>query len=517
MRIIYFYQNLKLILKRSVFFISFILFVNFAFAGNLVGTEDQIAATEKIASKKSSKFNYSLDLFSSAKLDFDGVTAGGRIKLPFYEIRTYFLNEEWTFGASIFTNNFCKKIPFSVKIGKLLPGGNYSKLKSPLLSTSVSPFSAVSESVKYFSCNLPSYSSFDNGLSSFFQLDYYGKTEKLADSKKLILKNLKFTTFYNFEKSNEFATSLYLNFALKNLGNLSASYILGKFLYDQNESSSWFNDEKYYKTGSHFCSNFQIGLKLPKLFSTVSINVYENPFGKFDHIYKMENKFKFSRFVYNLSVLYNSNRGVITTSDKTINEILELKTGIQYNFSKKIFVPVFFKFGINSYLKFNLADETHALKVGVGIQANSLITSISLVAMIYADLQTPIAKSFEFDFTTFSLQLKNPWYFNNFTITLTTGFIYSPKEDVIDFDENISENYFLGMNNGSTFIGYSTSQKVSINFSYNDIPLLTCTNTLNISQKNGYFEKSSFESSINAKFKIKNMSVTTKFSMKFDF
>ena len=115
------------------------------------------------------------------------------------------------------------------------------------------------------------------------------------------------------------------------------------------------------------------------------------------------------------------------------------------------------------------------------------------------------------------MQLKNPWYFNNFTITLTTGFIYSPKEDVIDFDENISENYFLGMNNGSTFIGYSTSQKVSINFSYNDNPLLSCSNTFNISQKNGYFEKSSFESSINAKFKIKSLSVTTKFSMKFDF
>jgi len=517
MRIIYFYQNVKLILKRSVFFISFILFVNFAFAGNLVGSEDQIAATEKITSKKSSKFNYSLDLFSSAKLDFDGLTAGGRLKLPFYEIRTYFLNEKWTFGTSVFTNNFCKKLPFSLKIGKLLPGGNYSKLKSPLLSTSVSPFSSVSESVKYFSCNLPSNSSFDKELSSFFQLDYNGKTGKIENSKKLTLKNLKFAAFYNFEKSNEFATSLYFNCALKNLGTISASYIFGNFLYNQNEFSSWFNNEKFYKEGSHFCSNFQIGLKLSKVFSTVSINVYENPFGKFDHIYKIENKFKFSRFVYNLSCLYNSNSGVITSPDKKINEILELKTGIQYNFSKRMFVPVFFKFGINSYLKFNLADETHALKVGVGIQANSLLTCVSLIAMIYADLQIPITKSFEFDFTTFSLQLKNPWYFNNFTITFVAGFTYSPKEDVKDFDEVISENYFLGKNNGSTLIGYSTSQKFSINFSYNDNPLLSCSNTFNISQKNGYFEKSSFESSINAKFKIKSLSVTTKFSMKFDF
>ena len=459
-------------------------------------------------SKKEKKFNYSVELYSGAKSNFEEITVGAKIKLPFCDLRTYFTQEKWTFGLSLFSNNFCKTFPVVVKIGKLSPGGIYSKLNSPLLSTSVSPFSSVSETVPYFSCNLPGTTTFEKDLSSFFQIDFVGKK---------ILKKVKLSAFSNLEQEKEFAFGMYSNLLLNKKTNLYFSGIIGNFPYEENNQTSWFLDSAYYPKGNHLCGNFQIGVKLPSIYSTFYIGVYENPFGSFNQLYKLENKFKFQKIILNVSSLFNNSKNLLTSSDKTINETLELKIGMQYLFTKHIKVPVFFKTGINSYLKINLAEETHNAKVGVGVQFNSYITSFSAIANCSCQITTPKGKSFNFDFSSISLQLKNVWYFSKIAFNIGTNLSFSPKT-LIDEEEYYFLDYaFLGKVYGKETFSYDMSEKVSFNFTYTQMPFVTFANSLSFWQNDGKYKKSSFDSSINVKYKIKNLLINLKISVNVNF
>lgn len=505
-----------LVLKKIIFLVLFLsVLVGKSFSSEIEFLPDENDTGGKTSSvvidaKKKKTFDYSMELFSGAKLDFDGITAGARLKLPFYDIKTYFKNEDWTFGCSVFTGNYCKKLPITLKVGKLSPGGSYSKLKSPLISTSVAPFSSISESAKTFTCNLPSYSSFDKDLVSFFQVSL---------KKILFIEKVGISLFYDFGEKSEIVFSIDSSFRFANDIKIFFSFIGGMFRYNEKDFSSWFSDfpHSYYPGGEHFCSNFQLGLKLNKFFSLFSVGIYENPFGNFNHIYSFDNKIKFNKVVLNLRGLLNLEKNVITSGDKIINEILEVKGGFQYNFLKNMIIPFFFKFGFNSYLRLNLAEENHDVKFGIGFQGNCLHTSFSLIGLVYGEINSPKNESFNFDLTSTSIQLKNSWYFSKFNFTLSGKFSFYPKFEEVDQEYDINEFYYLGMNKGKSYFSYKTDEKISLNFSFNSIVFLTLSNSFSIYQENGNYKKSSFDSSINLKYQIKSLSVKLKFTMNFDF
>lgn len=513
---LYNYIYNHLVLKKVIFLVLFpLIFLEKSFSSENnflidknTNEREKISIEQSFANKEN--FSYSVELFSSSKLEFDGVTAGARVKLPFYDIKTYFKNEDWTFGCSLFTGNFCKTLPITVKIGKLSPGGSYSKLKSPLISYSVAPFSSLSESAKTFTCNLPSYSSFNKNLSSFFQVNL---------SKVSFIKKLGFSFFYDFDKRNEIVASFDSAFDFTKKIKLFLSYICGNFFYNEKSSSAWFSDfiDEYYPSGQHFCSNIQVGLKLNNYFSLFSVGVYENPFGNFNHIYSFDNKIKFNKVILNLRSLINLKNNAITSGDKTINEILEIKGGLQYNFLQKIFIPFFFKFGVNSYLKLNLTEENHNVKIGIGFQGNCLFSSFSLVAFLYGDIISTKNELLNFDITSTSVQLKNSWYFSKFNFTLSGKFSFYPKFEEVDQEYNVSEFYYLGVNKGKSYFSYETDENISLNLSFNSLVFLTLSNTFSIFQENGIYKKSSFDSSINLKYQINSLSVKIKFTMNFDF
>lgn len=508
------YVYCHLVLKKIIFLVLFLsVLVGKSFSSEIEFLPDENDTGGKTSSvvidaKKKKTFDYSVELFSGAKLDFEGITAGARLKLPFYDIKTYFKNEDWTFGCSVFTGNYCKTLPITLKVGKLSPGGSYSKLKSPLISTSVAPFSSISESAKSFTCNLPSYSSFDKNLSSFFQVSL---------TKISFIKKMGFSVF--FDKKNEIVGSFDSSFDFSKNVKLYLSYICGNFLFDEKTYSSWFSDfsDSYYPGGEHFCSNFQLGLKLNKYFSLFSVGIYENPFGNFNHIYSFDNKIKFNKVVLNLRGLLNLEKNIITSGNKIINEILEVKGGFQYNFLKNMIIPFFFKFGFNSYLRLNLAEENHDVKFGIGFQGNCLYTSFSLIGLVYGDINSPKNESFNFDLTSTSIQLKNSWYFSKFNFTLSGKFSFYPKFEEVDQEYDINEFYYLGINKGKSYFSYKTDEKISLNLSFNSIVFLTLSNSFSIYQENGNYKKSSFDSSINLKYQIKSLSVKLKFTMNFDF
>ena len=205
--------------------------------------------------------------------------------------------------------------------------------------------------------------------------------------------------FYDFGEKSEIVFSIDSSFRFANDIKFFFSFIGGMFRYNEKNFSSWFSDfpHPYYPGGEHFCSNFQLGLKLNKFFSLFSVGIYENPFGNFNHIYSFDNKIKFNKVILNLRGLLNLEKNVITSGDKIINEILEVKGGFQYNFLKNMIIPFFFKFGFNSYLRLNLAEENHDVKFGIGFQGNCLYTSFSLIGLVYGEINSPKNESFNFD------------------------------------------------------------------------------------------------------------------------
>ena len=180
-------------------------------------------------------------------------------------------------------------------------------------------------------------------------------------------------------------------------------------------------------------------------------------------------------------------------------------------------IPFFFKFGFNSYLRLNLAEENHDVKFGIGFQGNCLYTSFSLIGLVYGEINSPKNESYNFDLTSTSVHLKNSWYFSKFNFTLSGKFSFYPKFEETDQEYDINEFYYLGMNKGKSYFSYKTDEKISLNLSFNSIVFLTLSNSFSIYQENGNYKKSSFDSSINLKYQIKSLSVKLKFTMNFDF
>ena len=89
-----------LVLKKIIFLVLFLsVFVGKSFSSEIVFQSEKNdnggkSSSVVVDAKKKDSFDYSVELFSGAKLDFDGITAGARVKLPFYDIKTYFKNED---------------------------------------------------------------------------------------------------------------------------------------------------------------------------------------------------------------------------------------------------------------------------------------------------------------------------------------------------------------------------------------------------------------------------------------
>lgn len=426
--------------------------------------------------------NSHLDLF------IDEQACGGKLILPCTEFRysQSLKQEEINFGLAWSSEKVIKQLPFSIKCGDLSAGGLYSKLKNPLLTSSVSPFSTPVTEAACLTTTLPSYTSFSKETGCFFEAGY--------KNKKTTLQEFKINYYVSPQDALEVVSSK-IKLALANKLNVSSSVCAGYFEYSNNESNSWFIDEQYYMDGIHFCTGSQFAISTPGISSVFSLFLYESPFGYYQEVYRLENKLKTTHFIYSLNSAYVPQK-LITSSNKVLAEQLQLKGGLQYQFITGHSFPVFVKTGVNTFANINLREEEHDLKFGAGVALSSPFYSLSITAALNNSVKMSGAGSTQVHFENGSIKLKNSWYFNIFTPTLAASFSYNPSAD---------------------YTSFTTLQGYELNLAVDSNPNIVLKNKVTLSHKNFINTGKNYTASVSLKTRIKWLTVSGKFSIKFEF
>lgn len=410
--------------------------------------------------------------------------------LPFLEIRSS-QNlqdmEKWNWGGVLYTSRFWKNFPCQIKVGNLTAGGGISKLKDPSLSQSITPFSRARTDVSEITAALPGLSAFKKEISIFGEFAYTDKKKAFSSSK------LNF--FYNNDDIFPVFSGSQTVRLFKKL-EITLASTAGLFTFPENTFNSWFTDSDfYYHEGCHFCINPQVSVKIPHFESLFSFPLYQTPFGKFQTIYKSENKVTLGRTVISCSVFYNEHEKLLTTRDNTIKDMLQAKLGLQTTFPLGIRRPVFLRSGLSAVTSFMLSEknfDSHKIKLSAGGRLFSLLYSFSLTANSNFSLDTSGRKICT-DLESISMQFSNSWYFSKISPEFIMAASLTP-----------SQNYQ----------SLTSSEKLGLNLAFFKNPKITAAGALSFTQKDGESTKQAFSSWISAHWKTKFLVLTGKIAFK---
>ena len=216
---------------------------------------------------------------------------------------------------------------------------------------------------------------------------------------------------------------------LSNRLTLSTSWTCGQFLYEDNYSSSFFLESPAYGEGTHFCclAQFSAEYKTKKRKQTFYAGfmsaIYESPFGPYTAAWRIDLKASIKYTEVFASAFLNQYEELLTSSEKKISPSTQFKAGFvsKMPLLTKHQNLLFLKLGINAFFKINLTQTEHPLRLNIGAQITSDITSLSLTLSGTANLLSPAADQApqSLEAAAFSAQLKNTWYFKYITPSLT--------------------------------------------------------------------------------------------------
>ena len=436
--------------------------------------------------------------FFSSTLDFsdDELKSGFRLKIPFCELRLAFKDDDLNFGMLATSEKFTKSVPLYLKCGNLSANGLLSKMNSPAVSASAAPFAAPAGTASLIGASLPGHTSFSRPVSLFAQ---GGLKQKLWA--------VNVNSWYSPDEEKlaaSFGVSANPGKKLK----LAFTAGGGFFPYEASDGAVWFFSRPYYAAGSHFCSIVQFSASLPflKLFFMTGVN--ESPFGKYVPYYRAETKINTEHFIISGAGFFAGAENTCGTSDvnitasgKTLSPQLQLRGNLQYkSVIKTKRFPVFLKNGVSVYSGLKPAEDSHSLKAGFGSQA--LFPFMLLQFTVTANLTVnaflpeyifnqPDDVTLSFDGT--SIQLKNVWYFGNFSPSITASLSSS-------YGTAISDTYKVG-----AAVAYAGRSKVKISGS----------GAFSIILKNGEKEKTKYTATASAAFLWKEIKCTGKLGFEF--
>ena len=432
----------------------------------------------------------------------DDDTGGMRLTTPFSDLRLTTRPNKQNFGAAVFTSNILPRLPLTVKTGNLSAGGALSILNSPELNSGSSPFTTSVTSPQVLTASLPGYTSFSKPVSTF--LEFSIPQNKSASPHSF---PLKLNTWFTQQASLP-VTSLALTFPpLPPYLTISASYIGGFFYYNSNSTSSWFLKSPYYPSGKHYCGLFQLSTQIKKsknqnFLLNLTTALYESPFGFYQLVYRADAKLSTKHTEFFSQIFYNPYDQLLTSSEKTLTPGLQLKTGILYKTPSKLAslyfqTPVFLRAGTNAYLKINLTQPEHPLKVNAGLQFSTEKTTQSLSISADANLisKSPDSPPQDFTLKTITTQLKSTWKLGSFTPALTLNL-------TLPQNQTSQKKYKL-----TASTGYQSKSKTT--------PLkITASTTLSGTPENK--EELKFSSSLAIHLKIKYLTIIGKLSFNED-
>ena len=396
-----------------------------------------------------------------------------KFSLPFLEARGALKNDQWNYGLAVSSEKILPLFPLTFMTGNLSQSGSISRLNSPALSTSVSAFGGVMVKASGLQASMPAVKSFTKPQSYFLQAGIVPKK---------IISCFDASAFYD---GNTFTYSSFLKFSpIKNI-DFSFCTTGGIFDYQKKKADSWFLTEDFYNAGSHLCFNNQICVNTKSFSSLLILGIYETPFGDFVNTWRSENLFKFKRFTFNLNGFYNGNDLVITSSDKKINPLLQVKSGFKYQFIGVAGRPLICATGFNLLANINLADTEHTLKSAFGVK----LTGARVTSQISANVNAAVKNqenNLLIDFSGGSVQTTNSFYIKALKTTASGKITFTPdaKKTKWTFTEKVGLNLEYASPKG----GISFANKNQITF----------TQKTEMSQT-----QITFSSSLSAKFKFR--------------
>jgi len=428
----------------------------------------------------SSLYSQSLELYGDSNK-----TGGLKFNCFEGEFRFSLQEDKSNFGITATSEKF-SSFPITIKAGNLSTGGSLSKLNSPLLSSSSSPFSTGISNVSGITASLPGYTSFTKPVSTFFQGAWSGKKNGISGIAVNCLycpneQQLAFSSIIN---------SSLLNKKLKT----SASITSGFFSYDESTSSSWFTQTPLYPQGNHFCSLYQLSIQYLNFYTGYTAGVYQTPFNTWSSLFRTDNKLSTSRFIFNFSGVYNPNYnkdGVITSSAKTLYSCLQLKNGLQYKFTTGKHFPVFVKSGFQSFLNLKLIETQHPVKLAAGTQITTGFFAVSLTCCSDFICNSQNQASINLNFDKISFQLKNTLYFNRIIPSFSCNFSLNPSED---------------------YSSLTASCKFLISASFIQAPKINSSCSISFSRKDEEYSECKISMGITSTFNRKHLKIVLKFT-----
>ena len=414
--------------------------------------------------------------FDFSKEEF---TISSKVNLPFLEIRGAVKPSlDWNYGLSFSSKKLTPKVPVTIKIGNLYGGGSLSKLNSPALYSSLSPFTSSSVKAGGLDVSLPQYNNFSYPQSYYFDI---------AIKPEIFVKQINFGLFYkdNKDSGSSITTSAGVKIAPGKKIDLSYYFTGGLYPYKKNGFTTWFSQERFYKEGKHLCFNNQLSFSAGGFSSLLIASTYQSPFGDFLNTWRVENVLKLKHFTFNLNCFYNPNEKVITSSDKKLKPLLQINGGGQYKCITGTKKPVSVILGINTLGEVNLLEKTHSLKNTAGIQYSGSVFSGKIATDINFKL-TEETEGIKAIFSDGAIEASNSFYFNNLTSALTGKFTFTPDAKKTKW----------------TF-----TEKAGISFEYENSGgniSFTNKNQISFTQKTGESKnKISFTSTLSVKFQFR--------------
>ena len=362
----------------------------------------------------------------------------------------------------------------------------FRELNNPCLPASAAPFSGSCASVAGVTANLPGYSSFSKPVSLFTQAGGKWKLGSVTAS-----------GWYSPEE-DKIAASLQGNVVLFKKLTLASSFTSGIFPYNALGESSWFFDEAWYPQGLVQVSASAKGAKL-----CVMAGLNESPFGSGMGFCRAEGKCSFSHFDFFLAGFYcGGGEPNITSSGKVLEPLFQFKGNVQY---KTVFrtrrYPVFMKTGFSLYSALGLEDEAHTVKAGAGSQLLFPLALVQFSLTANLDMQTELPEFLQptlpsetsFSFTGGTAQLKNVWYFGDFSPSLSASVTTSSSKDFLSVSNTFKLNATLAC---SAF----KNTKIS------------CSSAFSAVEKDGELSSVRFASSLTASFVWKGLKCSGKLS-----
>lgn len=434
------------------------------------------------------------------------LNGGVRLQTSYSDIRINTRPSQNTFAAAVYTKNLCPRLPVTLKTGNLSAAGSLSRLNSPELSAGTSPFSFSIASPAQLSANLPSFTGYEKPFGLFLEIEVpflFGnlKTKNSKTVPKLIINTLA------TEQNTLPLSSAKIILPFTERISLTTAITQGWFIYDENQASSWFLKLPYYSADKHFCTLYQLEFdikknqKSPGLSTCFTAGLYQTPFSFPAGFLRTDFKFSTHRTDSFVSVFYNPYNYLLTSSDKMLNPSFQLKSGFNYKTLSAFFstlkqTPVFIKAGFNAYLKINLNQTEHPLKINAGFQYSTDKTSCSLTTSLNQKIlnQQPLSKPEKIDFSSLAFQLKNSWYLKNVVPSGSIQITFQPQKN-----EETASKYKIN-------VSAATAKKIKVN----------ANASFSFTHKKGEFTEKKLSANISSKFSIKMIIFTVKLSSDFE-